>query len=250
MIVDVPVLSRIGSMRKIIEQVPTVVCIDHHVSNQRFADINWVDPKAAAVGEMVYRLYKAFHLKPRKEEALCLSVSLVTDTGSFRYMNTTPAVHQIASELIATGVSPLKVAQALYESRSAADLKFLGTILRSLRQTPDGTIAWVEVPWALFRSSKASPDVTDELVNFPRSVRSAEVAFVLREVPGEKRIRASLRSKGNVDVDQIARHFGGGGHIAASGCTVQGTLAQARGKILRVARAAVRKKFGRSASYR
>lgn len=242
MIVDVPVLSRVGVFKRLIERIPLVVNIDHHVSNERFADVNWVDPKAAAVGEMIYRLYRAFRLKPSKEEALCLYTSLVTDTGSFRYMNTTPAVHRIASELIATGVSPLRVAQELYESKTAQDLRFIGNVLRTIRHSPDNRIAWLEIPLATLRASKTSPDVLDELVNFPRSVRSAQVAFVLRETPEPGKIRVSMRSKGTVNVDRIARVFGGGGHVAASGCTVSGTLAQARAKVLRVVRQALKKK--------
>ena len=249
-ICDVPVLSRIGSIQKVIQQVPLVVCIDHHVSNQRFADINWVDPHAAAVGEMIYRLYKVFRLKPRKEEALCLYTSLVSDTGSFRYMNTTPAVHEIAAELIKAGVSPLKVSQNLYETHSVTDLKFLGTVLRSMRHSPDGRVAWLEIPWVLFRASKAKPEVIDEIVNYPRSVRSAEVAFVMRETPDRKKVRVSLRSKGRIDVNQIARHFNGGGHMAASGCVIEGSLSQARNRLLKVTQQAIAKKFGRTASHR
>ncbi len=241
-VVDVPTFSRVGSMQRLIRRVPTVICIDHHVSNQRFADINWVDPKAAATGELIYRLYQAFGVKPNQAEALCLYVSIVTDTGSFRYMNTTPAVHRIVAELIATGVSPLKVAQQLFESYSAADLKFLGTILCAIKQTPDGQIVWLEVPHQLLKDSKAGPEIVDELVNYPRSIRTAQVAFVLRPTEDGKRVRVSMRSKGTVDVDQIARTFGGGGHMAASGCTVEGTLSQARGKVVKVVRQVLKKK--------
>jgi phosphoesterase RecJ-like protein len=204
--------------------------------------VNWVDPKAAAVGEMIYRLYRAFRLKPTREEAFCLYVSLVTDTGSFRYMNTTPAVHRIAAELIATGVSPLKVAQQLYESYSPKDLKFLGAVLKGIRRSPDAQVAWLEIPLRLIQRSRVSDEMIDELVNYPRSVGSAEVAFTLRESPEQGKIRVSFRSKGRIDVDRIARRFGGGGHRAASGCTVEGTLPQARAKVLKVVREALPKK--------
>ena len=238
--VDVPVLSRLGCMEQLFQRTPLTLNIDHHVSNQRFADVNWVEPKAAAVGEMIYYLYRAFRVKPRLDEALCMYVSIVTDTGSFRYMSTTPAVHRIASELISLGVSPLKVAQDLYECHSPRDLKFLGAVLSGLKSSPDGKIAWVEVPRSLMKAFGPGSEIKDELVNYPRSVRTAEVAFVLREgeTPGE--IRASMRSKGRVDVNQIAKQFNGGGHMAASGCTIDGTLAQARRKILAVVRKAVK----------
>ncbi len=241
MIVDVPTLERVGTISRLIKRIPLVVSIDHHVSHQRFADVNWVDPDAASTGEMIYRLYQAFRLKPTRQEALCLYVSLVTDTGSFRYINTTPVVHRIAAELIGQGVSPLKVAQRLYETHSPGDLKFLGTVLRSIRNSADGEIAWLEVPLTLLKSTRAGNEIIDELVNYPRSVGSAEVAFVLRESPERGKIRVSFRSKGNVDVNDVARAFGGGGHRAASGCTVEGTLAEARQKVLRVVRQALKK---------
>ena len=218
--VDVPVLARLGSMSGLFEKAGVSVNIDHHVSNQLFGDVNWVDPKAAAVGEMIYRLYEAFGMKPTRDEALCMYVSIVTDTGSFRYMNTTPEVHRITSNLISRGVSPLKVGQDIYECHSPSDLRFLGKVLNSLKSTLDGKITWVEVPHPLLKSCRPGPEIVDELVNYPRSVRTAEVSFVLRDQSRDGQIRVSLRSKGRVDVNRIARSFGGGGHRAASGCTV------------------------------
>lgn len=240
MTVDVPVLDRLGSMKRIFQQAGTRVNIDHHVSNRLFGDVNWVDPKAAAVGEMIYRLYEAFHMKPTREEALCMYVSIVTDTGSFRYMSTTPEVHRIASNLISRGVSPLKVGQDIYECHSPSDLRFLGRVLNGLKSTSDGKITWVEVPHALLKSCRPGPEIVDELVNYPRSVRTAEVSFVLRDQSRDGKIRVSFRSKGKVDVNKIARLFGGGGHMAASGCTIEGTLARVRQKVLKAAREAVR----------
>lgn len=249
MIVDVPVLSRTGSIEKLIAKADLVVNIDHHVSNQYFADVNWVDPKAAAAGEMVYRLYRALHMTPTKPEALCLYTALVTDTGSFRYMSTTPAVHRIASHLIEIGVDPLKIAQRLYENHAPSDLRFLGVVLQGMRHTPDGKVAWLEIPRKLLQKHRAGSEVVDELVNYPRSVASAEVAFVLKEAPQPGTIRVSFRSKGRVDVNAVAKHFDGGGHIAASGCTIHGTLAQARRRVLRVVRQALQKRTRRAASY-
>ena len=239
MTVDVPVLSRLGCMGKLFERTPLTVNIDHHVSNQRFADVNWVDPKAAAVGEMIYRLYRAFGLRPHRQEALCLYVSIVTDTGSFRYMSTTPEVHRIAAELIAQGVSPLKVAQDLYECHQPKDLRFLGAVLQNLKSLPDGKAVWLEIPRAQFQSFRPGPEIVDELVNYPRSIQTAEVAFVLKQKSNDGKIRISFRSKGKVDVNLLARQFGGGGHRAASGCTVEGTFPQVRGKVLDAVRKAI-----------
>ena len=240
MTVDVPVLERLGSMAAPFKSVPLGVVVDHHVSNHRFGDINWVDPTAAATGEMVHRLYRAFRVTPTREEARCLYIAIVTDTGSFRYMSTTPEVLRIAADLVSLGVSPLRTSQDLYECHTASDMKFLGRILSSMRQARGGKVAWVEVPMAVLRAERPGPEIMDELVNFPRAVRTAEVAFILREPPPGGKIRASFRSKGRIDVNKVARVFGGGGHMAASGCTIEGTLAQARAKVLKVVGKALR----------
>lgn len=233
MTVDVPVLDRLGSVAAAFKSAPLSVVVDHHVSNRWFGDVNWVDPKAAATGEMVYRLYRAFKVTPTREEARCLYVAIVTDTGSFKYQSTTPEVLRIAADLVSLGVSPLRTSQELYECHTASDMKFLGKILSSMRHARGGKVAWVEVPLAVLRAGRPGPEIMDELVNFPRAVRTAEVAFILRQTSPGGKIRASFRSKGRIDVNKIARLFGGGGHRAASGCSIDGTLAQARVKVLK-----------------
>lgn len=233
--VDVPVFARVGRVGPLLRRAPVLISIDHHVSHEGFGTINWVDPAAAATGEMIYRLFKAMRVTPSPGAALCLYAALVTDTGSFRYRNTNPTVHRVAAELLRRAkVSPLYVSQHLYESHRAIDLRILGEVLRGLRTTPDQRVAWVEVPRRLLR--RAGPELVDELVNYPRSIKTAEVAMALRESPTAGQVRVSLRSKGRVDVDRIARVFGGGGHLAASGCTVPGTLAEARRTLLREVR--------------
>ena len=122
------------------------------------------------------------------------------------------------------------VSQHLYEAHQLTGLRVLGEVLRGLRRTPDGRVAWVEVPRQLVL--RAGPDIIDEIVNYPRAIRGVEVAAALREMPQPGAVRVSLRSKGQVDVDRIARAFNGGGHMAASGCTVPGTLTTARARLL------------------
>ncbi|PIQ81659.1 MAG: DHH family phosphoesterase [Candidatus Omnitrophica bacterium CG11_big_fil_rev_8_21_14_0_20_64_10] len=242
MTVDVPILSRLGNMASWVEETPVVVNIDHHISNRSFGTVNFVDPSAGATGEMVHRLYRAFRVRPSAKEAFCMYVAIVTDTGSFRYANSSPAVHRIAAELIETGVRPLAVSQALYETYTPQDLRFLGEVLRRIRHSPDGRIAWVEVPRALVRRHGAGPEIEDELVNYPRSIRTAEVAMVFREAEEPGRIRVNFRSKGRVDVNRIARVFGGGGHAAAAGCSLPGTLAAIRPRVLREVRSVLAKR--------
>lgn len=228
--VDVPVFSRVGSAGRWLKQAGQLISIDHHVSHEGFGDINWVDPTAAATGQMIYELFRTFRITPSKDDALCLYAALVIDTGSFKYRNTTPKVHRIAADLLEWAkVSPLVVSQGLYEVHHRRGLRALGAILQQLQATPDGRIAWVEVPRRLVR--RAGPEIMDELVNYPRAIKTVEVAFAMREsAPGTMRV--SLRSKGRVDVDRIARTFGGGGHLAASGCTIHGSLPRARRRLL------------------
>src|SRR3989338_2006658 len=212
--VDVPVFKRVGSVARWFRQAGCVISIDHHVSHEGFGDINWVDPDAAATGQMIFRLFQAMRVTPSKDEALCMYAALVTDTGSFKYRNTTPEVHLISAELMRLAkVSPMYVSQQLYEAHSARGLRALGDVLRGLKVTLDGRIAWVEVPKSLLR--RAGSEVIDELVNYPRAVKGVEVAFAMRESAGPGAVRVSLRSKGQGDVDQIARAFGGGGQLAA-----------------------------------
>ncbi len=228
--VDVPVFARVGAAGPWLRQAGQLISIDHHVSHEGFGDINWVDPTAAATGQMIDRLFRAFRVAPSKDDALCLYAALVIDTGSFKYRNTTPEVHRIVADLLQRAkVSPLVVSQQLYETHNQQGLRALGAILQRLQTTPDGRVAWVEVPRRLVR--RAGPEVMDELVNYPRAIKTAEVAFAMREfTPGA--VRVSLRSKGRVDVDRIARAFGGGGHLAASGCTIEDTLPRARRRLL------------------
>lgn len=238
---DVPILSRTGKMAEIIASVPVIVNIDHHISNHLFGTVNWLDVNASATGEMVYYLFDAFGKKPTRDEAFLLYMAIVTDTGSFRYRNSTPAVHRIAGELIAAGVDPLYVSQKLYEKHSVSDLKFLGHVLAQMRTTPDKKIAWLEIPAALLKRWKPGPEIRDELVNYPRSVESIEAAFVLRQESVDQKVRVSFRSKGRVDVNAVASLFGGGGHSAASGCTVIGSLPSVRARVLAAVRQAVKK---------
>ncbi len=230
--VDVPVYYRIGSVKPIFEQVPLLISIDHHASHQGFAQINWVDPSAPATGAMIYQLYQAMKVPFPKDAAYCMQAAIVTDTGSFKYRNTTASVLRMAADLIQRGkVSPLEISQNLYESHRLKDLKILGDILRRLKSGAGGRVAWVEVPRALMR--RAGPEIIDELVNYPRAIKKVEVAMAMRESLDQHAVRVSLRSKGRVNVDMVARAFGGGGHRAASGCTVKGNLAQVRQQLLR-----------------
>jgi phosphoesterase RecJ-like protein len=209
-----------------------VLNIDHHPDNRRYGTINWIDPSAAATGEMIFDLVRALGLRLTPAVALNLFAAIHTDTGSFRYSNTTPRTFRIAAELAAAGADPSLVSDRLYQQRAPDSLVQLGEVLRRVRISDDGQVAWLTVPrGAVSRELLEAED----LVGYPRSVRGVKVAVLLtEEEPGK--VKASLRGKGEVPVNAIAHRFGGGGHANAAGCTIPGTLEEAAAAVLQAVR--------------
>jgi phosphoesterase RecJ-like protein len=205
-----------------------VINIDHHPDNRCYGDVNWIDPTASASGEMVYRLLRALDFPITREIATNLFAAIHTDTGSFRYSNTSPRALRVAADLVARGADPAQVASHLYETRPAESLKLLGRFLEQIEVSADGSAAWLALPAG--SASEAFLE-TEDLVTYPRSLTGVKVAFLLREVGGGG-VKVSLRAKGEVDVGRIAARFGGGGHANAAGCTLRGSLEDARRMIL------------------
>ena len=209
-----------------------VLNIDHHPDNRRYGTVDWIDPSAAATGEMVFDLVRALGLRVTPAVALNLFTAIHTDTGSFRYSNTTPRTFRIAAELAAAGADPAFVSDRLYQQRAGDSLVQLGEVLRRVEISDDGQVAWLCVPRGLVSREFLE---AEDLVGYPRSVRGVKVAVLFsEEAPGK--IKASLRGKGDVPVNAIAHRFGGGGHENAAGCTLSGTLAEASAALLKVVR--------------
>jgi len=200
-----------------------VLNIDHHPDNRRYGTVNWIDPGAAATGEMVYELLLALGLPLTPDIALDLFTAIHTDTGSFRYSNTTARTFRIAAALTHAGAQPALVSDWLYQRRPAGTLNELGEVLRRVSVSEDGRIAWLTVPRGLVSESFIS---AEDLVSYPRSLDGVKVAVLLRE-EGDGKVKVSLRAKGDVPVNRIAGRFGGGGHENAAGCTVPGGLDEA-----------------------
>jgi phosphoesterase RecJ-like protein len=218
---------------------PLIINIDHHVTNKRFGQINWVEPDAAATAEMIAVLLGDMGVPLTKEIALCLYTALMTETGSFKYSNTTPAVFRLAAELAERGVQPAWVSQKIYERNTINRLKLLGALLERMEITADRTVAWVTIPAELFSRTGTTAEDAEDFVNYPRSLTETEVAILIRDAePG--RVKVSFRASGDVDVSAIAAQFGGGGHRKAAGCTVAGALETVRPKIIEAAERAVR----------
>jgi phosphoesterase RecJ-like protein len=205
-----------------------VLNIDHHPDNRRYGTLNWIDPSAAAVGEMIYDLLTALGWPIGRDVALGLYTAIHTDTGSFRYSNTTPRTFRIAAALTAEGAEPALVTDRLYQRRPKDALLTLGGLLSRVEVSEDGRIAVLTVPEG---AASEAFMAAEDLVTYPRSIAGVKVAVLLR-AEADGRVKASLRGKGDVPVNRIAHQFGGGGHENAAGCTLPGPLAAAKATLL------------------
>lgn len=212
----------------------TVVNIDHHASNERFGDINWVDPSYSACGEMVWDLVKAARVKPDRAIATCVYTTIVTDTGRFSFSNTTGRTHRNAAELLACGVKPAEIHTALYRQKTADQLRFGAEVLRRIRLREDGKVGWIVISKALMEETGHVPGDTQEYIDQIKSIRGVRVAVLLRETDEPGKIKVSWRTEPPVDGIAIARTWGGGGHPRASGATFRGTLGDAERAVLEV----------------
>jgi phosphoesterase RecJ-like protein len=198
-----------------------LINIDHHLGNQHYGVVNWVDSAAPAVGEMVYRLAQTLKAPLDPETANCLYLTLVTDTGGFRFSNATPPAFEAAASLVRDGAQPELVAQWLYESQPLGSLRLLGEMLKTLEIHEGGRVATVGLDPEMFKRAGAGPADSEGLIDYARSIAGVEaVGLIRRRDDGSTKV--SLRSRGEVDIEKIARHHGGGGHRNAAGYTTSG----------------------------
>jgi bifunctional oligoribonuclease and PAP phosphatase NrnA len=206
-----------------------LINIDHHTSGTPFATVNWIDTKASAVAEMVYRLAVAAKVKVTPAMATCLYTALLSDTGSFCYEGTDANTFALAKDLAEMGAIPARIAEDLYFSNPLSKMRLLGAALTTLQR--DGSVAWLWVTHNDMVRLGASDEDALGIVNYAIGIAGVEVAVFLRET-ADRRIRISLRSKSTVRVTHVAEQFGGGGHENASGCTLDGPIEAATDRIL------------------
>lgn len=219
--------------------------IDHHVLSQSEAKSDFyksvsaalIDPGAAATGVLIYKVLNALKIPVDKQIATNLYTALLVDTGGFRYSNTSPESLKTACHLVEAGASPWSISTQIYENIPLKSIKLLGLSLAALERKD--SIAWITTTEDMFDKTNTSSENCEDFVDFPRKVRGVEVAVFFRQ-DGDNSYKLSLRSKGNVNVQKIAKSFGGGGHVAAAGCKVKGTLKEVQDKVLRVVRKAIK----------
>lgn len=232
-ILDCSDLKRCGEVYKINTGNKPILNIDHHISNKKFGDINWIEPNASSCAQMIYKLYKKLRLALDRDTATLLYVGILIDTGSFRYSNTTSFTHKIVSALLEYNLDTSEIYKNLYGNIPFQDMKLLSRILPTIRRLAQGRIAWFQIKRGLLEDRKPSFDLTENILNFARAIKDVEVTVLFKENLGKKNeVRVNLRSQGKVDVNKIAQFFGGGGHKTASGATVKGNIDTVRKKVL------------------
>jgi phosphoesterase RecJ-like protein len=234
---DIGDLSRLGSLAQIIRQrQPPFVCIDHHVGPVKLpAGASLIAPEATATAELVFDLATVAGWPLTPEVAQALYVGLLTDTGGFRFSNTTARALRVAAALLEKGVDPESIYSSVYASAPEGRVRLLAEVLQTLVVEPEVGLAWVSVPADALRRHEVTADDLDGIVEFPRSIAGVRLALLFRHV-GSGRIKVSFRSMGEVDVAALAHQFGGGGHHRAAGASLSGTMAEVEEKVLSAAR--------------
>jgi len=247
LILDTGEIPRVGRVMKLIKDLPKVV-VDHHPPGpDPIPGVSLRDPAAAATGELIFELIRASdHDWASGEDwvsgaALGLYVSILTDTGSFRFSNSSPRVHRVVADLLELGVDPEVTHRRVYGTYPLRKLRLLQASLPELQVDPQGDLAWMTVPTQAFEALSATSDDIEGLVDYPREIHGVEVGLLFRET-AKGRTKVSFRANGDVDVNALARQFGGGGHTKAAGALVEGPVARVREEVLEATRKGIRER--------
>lgn len=234
---DCASLARLGKTGEHIQQRKLFINIDHHQSNTRYADLNWVSWRQPSTGELIYRLLRVAGWPITPAIADCLFTAVSTDTGSFQYPSTRPSTYAVAGHLVERGADLAKVCNEVYQSYPLSRVRLVQTMLNRFRLTHDNRTAYFWLRKQDYTRTGAEPDDSEGLIDYIRAIEPVVVACIFEEIePGLTRI--SLRSKSDaVNVNEIASQFGGGGHQAAAGARISGKPISVQRRVL----AAIRK---------
>lgn len=198
-----------------------IINIDHHPGSTAYGAINWFDAHVAACGEMVFDVIEALGAPLTRTVATHIYLTILADTGGFHYSGISARTFDICRRAIEAGVEPVSLARALFDNNSLGRLKLVGSVLNTMELDPSGRLAILYLDSARAAAVGATYDDTEGLINMPLTVKEVEAVAFFKQVDSNQ-YRVSLRSKGDLDVGQVAKTFGGGGHLNASGCTMLG----------------------------
>jgi len=228
-VLDCGNLFRVGDGYERLADMGPLINIDHHKTNEPFGIVNITDENACCTAELLYSLYDFMNLPITPEMALNIYTAILTDTGSFRFENTNSNAFLISEKMLRAGVKPAYVSGMVYNSHPKERFKLLGLALAGLETFDNDKVAMVYLTEDMFEKARADRELSDGFVELVKEIRGVEVAALFRKVP--RGYKVSMRSKGTVDVAQICGLFGGGGHRAAAGCTIEGDLEDAKNRI-------------------
>jgi bifunctional oligoribonuclease and PAP phosphatase NrnA len=241
-ILDCGEFDRIGDSVEIVQQIPVIINIDHHLTNTHFGTINLIVTDACATCEIVYQLLLEMGVTISQPIARCLYTGILTDTGSFRFSNTNRAAFEICEELVRIGVDPHDVAKHVYGQYSLSRIKLLNLALDSLEISENGKISLMTLTHKMLKETGTQNEDIDGMINYARRIKNVKVAVLIQEyrnggpITGERgRYHVSLRSDGSVDVANIALSFGGGGHVTAAGFCTESHLSHLKETIFKLA---------------
>jgi phosphoesterase RecJ-like protein len=238
-VLDISDLGRLGGLAAAVRERGAMVpvgCIDHHVSPGTLPEgPRYVDPTAAATGELIAEIAMANEWPLTQPAARALYVALLTDTGGFRFSNTHPRTLRIAAELLDRGIDPEAIYLDVYAGAPEGRVRLLAEVLQTLVVEPEVGLAWVTVPSGAIERHEVGSDDLDGVVEHARSIAGIKMALLFREI-AQGRIKVSLRSVGAIDVAAFAQPFGGGGHAKASGLSLEGSMAVVQEQVLGAAR--------------
>lgn len=229
---DTAVWDRVGKCRAAVKNVKLWINLDHHVSNDHYGDLAYIDPTAPATGQILYDLIRSQDLPFTYEMADNLFVAISTDTGSFQYPSTTARTYEIAADLIKAGVNVGQLSQQMYESHPRRRIQLLRELLNVLKFTCEDQVASFALSLETAAHVGAVPEDNEGLIDHIRGLEGIVVAAFIEELP-EGRVRISLRSKDDrADVCKVCQQFGGGGHKLAAGARISGSLGEVEAKVL------------------
>lgn len=230
-VVECPSLRRIGCVQKLLRPDTVIVNIDHHPKNEKFGQINWLDAKASAVGEMIYDFLLASRFKITRPVAEALYTAILTDTGRFRYSSTQPRTLEICARLMQLGANPQKITEEVYYRISPSDLRLVARVLEGMELHEGGRVCFLSIDDRILADTGARFEDTEGIVDYSLYLREVKVGVLFKELSSRK-TKVSLRSQNGIDISPIAKAFGGGGHPNASGCALSMPLQEAKRTVL------------------
>lgn len=231
-VLDSPTRDRLGNVLTAVASTGILINIDHHISNQCYGDLNYVDPSVSSTGQILFDLFRYAGADFTPEISTNLYAAISTDTGSFQYVGTTPHTFEVAAHLVRSGVQVSTLSLAMYGNKSRRCFQLLQYALNNTKFSCNGTIAHFSLSLLELEHLQITPEDSEGIINHLRSVENVIVALCFEELP-DTRVRISARSKdARIDVCKICMQFGGGGHPFASGACIQGSLSSIRKKFL------------------